>query len=124
MKKRILVILASALVVILATSAVNAEPKGSKDKGSKKAEKAMMKAERKEPKAFKMKEKEERKARISMDKEEREASKEIKGKDSDDDDKYAKQREKHTEYREEGKGSETGQASREEHRKKWWKFWE
>ena len=51
----------------------------------------------------------------------------------DDDDKYKssensleKQREKKVEQerKEIGKGSEQGQASREEHRRKWWKFWE
>ena len=37
-----------------------------------------------------------------------------------------KQREKKAdqEHTEEGKGSEQGQASREEHSRKWWKFWE
>jgi len=28
------------------------------------------------------------------------------------------------EMKEEGKGSEQGQESREEHRRKWWRFWE
>ena len=37
-----------------------------------------------------------------------------------------KQREMKTEQeqKELGKGSEQGQAARETHRKKWWKFWE
>lgn len=38
----------------------------------------------------------------------------------------AKQREKKMEQerKELGKGSETGQQKREEHSRKWWKFWE
>lgn len=39
---------------------------------------------------------------------------------------FEKQQEKKSEQvqKELGKGSEQGQAAREEHRKKWWKFWE
>ncbi len=49
--------------------------------------------------------------------------------DYDDDDDgagLAKQREKKAEQerKELGKGSEQGQSSREEHSRKWWKFWE
>jgi hypothetical protein len=39
-------------------------------------------------------------------------------------DAMQKQQEKHTERTEAGKGSEQGQAMREEHSRKWWKFWE
>lgn len=53
-------------------------------------------------------------------------AKKERGRDHDDGAGLAKQREKKAEQerKELGKGSEQGQASREEHSRKWWKFWE
>ena len=48
--------------------------------------------------------------------------------DGDDEDSKGldkqKQKKSESERKELGKGSEQGQASREEHSRKWWKFWE
>ena len=132
MKKKLLVSFVTVLFAggMLATPAFAAKPdKGAK--GSNKEEKMLLKEQRKQEKAL---EKEERKATKAEEKELKAYEKEVrkeeakagKGKDEEKLLGLEKQRVKKDveDQKETLKGSEQGQTTREEHRKKWWKFWE
>jgi hypothetical protein len=123
-------ILAAVVVSVLAAPAVLAEPPS---KQEKEARKEQMKYEREERKRMQEMKREERKHQGEMEREEHKYRKEMKKEarqqnremeDRGGDDRFEKQREKHTEYHEEGKGSQQGQAQRDEVKKKWWRFWE
>jgi hypothetical protein len=107
MKKRILTILLATTAAISFASYAEGPDKAGKGKSHPEKQVEVMDDDEKGDHGDKVKEQERRRER------------------QDDPQGLEKQREKKSEQvqKELGHGSEQGQESREQHRKKWWKFW-
>jgi len=124
MKKKIGVLAIAATVALGSANIALAKPDAEKMKGAGHHHEMEEAKDKHHDKKDKMRDKAKTDADDEFDRHDDEGK--FKGKEKGDmPSGLAKQREKKAgqEQKELGKGSEQGQASREEHSRKWWKFW-